>query len=205
MNSSLQISLSIVVIFNLFCVASLILAVTDSGEFHPSLAYNVMILSDDQRTLIHTFVNTFVQAVYDSDALKDVFNISETPAPQFTHFVYSHFIDLLKSVGATDQQTIADFGTRSMAQNFDVFKLDEMLRVYSNTVSSYALSEGALTQDNAKDLAKRYVEIMEKQAKKNVVKGDPTSKYHAIGDGILAFFKSVSTVTVDKVWKIAIY
>ncbi|GFY18437.1 uncharacterized protein TNCV_2396651 [Trichonephila clavipes] len=112
---------------------------------------------------------------------------------------------LRMSVNAKDPEPIADFGTRPMGQNFDVFTLKEMLRVYSNTVSSYALSEGALTQDNAKDLAMRYVDIMEKQAKKNVKQDDPTSKYPAIGDGILEFFKSVSTVDVDKVWKIAIY
>ncbi|GFY59339.1 uncharacterized protein TNIN_278511, partial [Trichonephila inaurata madagascariensis] len=173
--------------------------------FYPGVAYNVTILSDEQRTPVNTFVDTFVKAVYGSDTLKNVFDISETSAQQFTRFVYGHFIDLLKSVNAKDPEPIADFGTRPMGQNFDVFTLKEMLRVYSNTVSSYALSEGALTQDNAKDLAMRYVDIMEKQAKKNVKQGDPTSKYPAIGDGILEFFKSVSTVDVDKVWKIAIY
>ncbi|GFY18401.1 uncharacterized protein TNCV_2396301 [Trichonephila clavipes] len=110
------------------------------------------------------------------------------------------FSDLLKSVNAKDPEPIVDFGTRPMGQNFDVFTLKEMLRVYSNTVSSYALSEGALSEDNANDLAMRYVDIMEKQAKENVKQDDPTSKYPANS----RIFQ-VSTVDVDKVWKIAIY
>ncbi|GFT77813.1 hypothetical protein NPIL_693651 [Nephila pilipes] len=37
--------------------------IADSDEFHASIACNIMILSDDQRTQIDTFVVIFVQAV----------------------------------------------------------------------------------------------------------------------------------------------
>ncbi|GFY18408.1 uncharacterized protein TNCV_2396371 [Trichonephila clavipes] len=56
--------------------------------FYPGVAYNVTVLSNEQRTPVNTFVDTFVKAVYGSDTLKNAFDISETLAQQFTRFVY---------------------------------------------------------------------------------------------------------------------
>ncbi|GFY59343.1 uncharacterized protein TNIN_278551 [Trichonephila inaurata madagascariensis] len=60
----------------------------EKSIFHPSVVYTVSILSDDQRTDQDTFVDTFVQLVYKSDILKDLFDLSETPAIEFAGYVH---------------------------------------------------------------------------------------------------------------------
>ncbi|GFY18399.1 uncharacterized protein TNCV_2396281 [Trichonephila clavipes] len=178
----------------------------DKSYFHPSVLYTVSILSDDQRTDQDTFVDTFVQLVYESDTLKDLFDLSETPAIGYSHHAYNDSVIVLTSLGATNPDKIADFETRPMAQNFKVFTREEMVTVYSNKASSYAYSQGILTQNNAKYLAVQYANIYEKTAKEYVVEGDPTSKYQAIGNGFIQFVMSIDdNLTVEKGWVLAIF
>ncbi|GFQ68547.1 uncharacterized protein TNCT_108531 [Trichonephila clavata] len=176
----------------------------EKSVFRPSVVYTVSILSDDQRTDQDTFVDTFVQLVYESDTLKDLFDLSETPAIEYAQHAYNDFVTVLTSLGATDPNKTADFATRPMAQNFKVFTREEMVNVYSNKASSYAYSEGILNQDNAKDLAIQYANTFEKTAKEYVVEGDPTSKFQAIGNGFIEFLMSIDNVTVAKGWVVAI-
>ncbi|GFY59340.1 uncharacterized protein TNIN_278521 [Trichonephila inaurata madagascariensis] len=174
--------------------------------FRPSVFYIVSLLSDDQRTDQYTFVDTFVQLVYGSDTLKDLFDLSETPAIGYARNAYNDFVNVLTSLGANDPDKIADFATRPMAQNFKIFTREEMVTVYSNKASSYAYSQGILTQNNAKDLAIQYANIYEKTAKEYVVEGDPTSKYQAIGKGFIQFLMSIEdNLTVEKAWVVAIF
>ncbi|GFQ68553.1 uncharacterized protein TNCT_108581, partial [Trichonephila clavata] len=235
--------------------------------FHPSVVYTVSILSDDQRTDQDTFVDTFVQLVYESDSLMDLFDFSKTPAIEYTQHAYKngpvpelasqiakhpipphnnrpksnlslisgygqpvremasddrpkseekgheqilgdcirHLVTVLASLGARKPEKIADFSTRPMAQNFNVFTREEMVRVYSSVAASYLDSQGILTQDNAKDLANQYANTFEKSANETVVEDDPTSKFEAVGNGLMEFLMSVDTMTVEKGWVGAIY
>ncbi|GFY18439.1 uncharacterized protein TNCV_2396671 [Trichonephila clavipes] len=83
MNSLFQ--TSVVATFMLFYIASFTIVTCQENSdesndeiFYPGVAYNVTILSNEQRTPVNTFVDTFVKAVYGSDTLKNVFDISET-------------------------------------------------------------------------------------------------------------------------------
>ncbi|PRD28274.1 UNVERIFIED_CONTAM: hypothetical protein NCL1_32900 [Trichonephila clavipes] len=177
----------------------------EKSIFRPSVVYTVSILSDDQRSDQDNFVDTFVQLVYESDTLKDLFDLSESPAIEYAQHAYNDFVTVLTSLGAIDPDKTADFATRPMAQNFKVFTREEMVRVYSNVASSYLASQGILTQDNAQDLANQLASTFEKSAKETVVEGDPTSKFSAVGNGFIEFLMSNDNLTVEKVWVLAIY
>ncbi|GFY18440.1 uncharacterized protein TNCV_2396681 [Trichonephila clavipes] len=177
----------------------------EKSIFRPSVVYTVSILSDDQRSDQDNFVDTFVQLVYESDTLKDLFDLSESPAIEYAQHAYNDFVTILTSLGAIDPDKTADFATRPMAQNFKVFTREEMVRVYSNVASSYLDSQGILTQDNAQDLANQLASTFEKSAKETVVEGDPTSKFSAVGNGFIEFLMSNDNLTVEKVWVVAIY
>ncbi|GFY18452.1 uncharacterized protein TNCV_2396801 [Trichonephila clavipes] len=92
-----------------------------------------------------------------------------------------------------------------MAQNFDTFEVEDMVRVYANFPAIYAYSEGVLTRDNAEALAGRYIRMMEESAKNTVVEGNYTSKFTAITDGFDHFLNSMGTLSISKMWKLAIY
>ncbi|GFT14567.1 uncharacterized protein NPIL_538501 [Nephila pilipes] len=176
----------------------------DENTFRPSIAYRVKILSDDERADQDTFVNTFVEEVRGSDTLKDMFDLSETPALAYSRHAYNDFVRVLTSLGADDPDTIADFATRPMRKNFDFFTREEIVRVYANKASCYADSQGLLSQDNAEDLAKQYASAFEQSAQENLKEGDPTSKFTAIGNGFIQFLMSIDTLNVEKGWVVAI-
>ncbi|GFY18382.1 uncharacterized protein TNCV_2396111 [Trichonephila clavipes] len=177
----------------------------EKSTFHPSVVYTVSILSDDQRTNQDTFVDTFVQLVYESNTLKDLFDFSETPAFEFASHTHKRIADTVASLGAKNPERIADFATRPMAQNFKVFTREEMVRVYSSVAASYLYSQGILIQDDAKDLANQYADACEKSANETVVENDPTSKFKAIGNGLEEFLMLKDTLTVEKAWMGVIY
>ncbi|GFR18131.1 uncharacterized protein TNCT_665191 [Trichonephila clavata] len=177
----------------------------DKSIYHPSMLYTVSILSDEQRADQDIFVDTFVQAVYDSDTLMDLFDLTESTAVEVSHFAEDQFKDTLALLGATHPEKIANFATRPMVQNFRVFTRKEMVRVYSSWAAGYTDSQGILTQDNAEDLAKQYANIFEKSAKDTVVEGDPSSKFPAISNGFLEYLKSIETLSADNGWKVATY
>ncbi|GFQ68550.1 uncharacterized protein TNCT_108561 [Trichonephila clavata] len=205
MNSLFQTLLKATVVVLYTTTFSPVQANKEKSIFHPSVVYTVSILSDDQRTDQDTFIDTFVQLVYESDSLMDLFDLSKTPAIEYTQHAYKHFVTVLASLGARKPEKIADFSTRPMAQNFNVFTREEMVRVYSSVAASYLDSQGILTQDNAKDLANQYANTFEKSANETVVEDDPTSKFEAVGNGLMEFLMSVDTLTVEKGWVGAIY
>ncbi|GFY77169.1 hypothetical protein TNIN_480781, partial [Trichonephila inaurata madagascariensis] len=57
----------------------------DKRVFHPSVLYTVSILTDEQRADQDIFVDTFVQAVHDSDTLMDLFRLRSTSV-EVSHF-----------------------------------------------------------------------------------------------------------------------
>ncbi|GFQ87958.1 uncharacterized protein TNCT_693221 [Trichonephila clavata] len=119
-----------------------------------------------------------------------------------------HFQNLctnVRSSGSTNYEYIAELATRPMAENFDVFTREDMVRVYANYPAIYAYSEGNLTKKNAERLAIEYVNIMENSAKATVVPGDYTSKFTAITNGSDQFLKSMGNLTVPKMWQLAFY
>ncbi|GFY18378.1 uncharacterized protein TNCV_2396071 [Trichonephila clavipes] len=107
---------------------------------------------------------------------------------------------VVTSLGARDPEKIADFTTRSMAQNFKVFTREEMIRVYAGFAASYLGSQRILTQDCTKDLANTY----EKSANETVVEDDPTSKFKAVENELTEFLMSEDTLTGENCWKGAI-
>ncbi|GFY18466.1 uncharacterized protein TNCV_2396941 [Trichonephila clavipes] len=177
----------------------------DKSIFHPSVLYTVSILSDEQRANQYIFEDTFVQAVYGSDILMDLFDLTKSTAVEVSHFNEDQFKETLALLGAIHPEKIANFASRPMVQNFRVFTREEMVRVYSSWASGYTDSQGILTQDNAKDLAKQYANFFEQSAQDTVVEGDPSSKFPAISNGFLQYLKSIETLSADNGWKVAIY
>ncbi|GFY41900.1 uncharacterized protein TNIN_247481 [Trichonephila inaurata madagascariensis] len=172
----------------------------DAGGF-TMIPYQIKRINSGRDRTTDTFVAHLVQLVYESDTLKDLFDLSETPAIEFASHTRKYFVDVLTSLGSKNPEKIADFTTRSMAQNFKVFTREEMVRVYAGFAASYLGSQRILTQECAKDLANTY----EKSANETVVKGDPTSKFKAVENGLTEFLMSKDTLTGEKCWKGAIY
>ncbi|GFY58607.1 uncharacterized protein TNIN_487441 [Trichonephila inaurata madagascariensis] len=109
---------------------------------------------------------------------------------------------MLTSLGARNPEKTVDFTTRPMTQNFKVFTREEMVRAYAGYVASNLGSRGILTQEFATDLANTY----EISANETVVKGDPTSKFNAVGNGLQEFLMSKVPLTGEKCyWKGAVY
>ncbi|GFY41905.1 uncharacterized protein TNIN_247531, partial [Trichonephila inaurata madagascariensis] len=124
---------------------------------------------------------------------------------KFSFHVHKTFVLASEALGAPNYEYIAELATRPMAQNFDVFTREDMVRVYANYPAIYAYSQGNLTKKNAERLAIEYFNIMENSAKTTVVKGDYTTKFRAITNGIDQFLKSMGNLTVPKMWKLAFY
>ncbi|GFQ68548.1 uncharacterized protein TNCT_108541 [Trichonephila clavata] len=169
--------------------------------FRQSIAYTVDLQSDEQRANQDTFVSTFVQKVYDSNTLTNLFDISQSPASAYANQVYGDFINVLASLGATQPEVMADFATRPMYA-FDVFTLEVMVRLYANVGAVYTDSQGLL--NNPQELATRYANFFEERARASVVESDPTSKFRAIRDGFLDYLKSIEMLTAEHGWKLAI-
>ncbi|GFY18362.1 uncharacterized protein TNCV_2395921 [Trichonephila clavipes] len=172
-----------------------------SSIFHPAISYDVNVISDNSS--ISSFVTAFVKDVYDSDTLYDLFDLSQSPAIDYQQHAYGDFKKVSISANANDPDIIADFATRPMVQNFNVFTRDVMVRVYANVAANYAYSIGALNSNNAIKLAKKYAHAFTKTAKKNVVKGKPETKFSGVGEGIITFLNDLQPLTVDKVWQVA--
>ncbi|GFY18385.1 uncharacterized protein TNCV_2396141 [Trichonephila clavipes] len=176
-----------------------------SEDLRQTVAFNVSILSHHQRAPLDVFVDVFVRRVYASKAVRSAFDISYTSPIKFSFHVHKTFVLTSEALGAPNYEYIAELATRPMAQNFDVFTREDMVRVYANYPAIYAYSEGLLTPKNAQRLAIEYFNIMEKSIKATVVKGDYTSKFTAITNGIDQFLKSMGNLTVPKMWKLAFY
>ncbi|GFY41903.1 uncharacterized protein TNIN_247511 [Trichonephila inaurata madagascariensis] len=195
MNALLHSSLVILVV--LYTTNFTPVTCQDTNEdLRQTVAFNVSILSHHQRAPLDVFVDVFVRRVYASKALRDVFDISYTSPT---------FVLTSEALGTPNYEYIAELATRPMAQNFDVFTREDMVRVYANYPAIYAYSEGILTKKNAERLAIEYVNTMENNAKATVVKGDYTSKFTAITNGIDQFLKSMGDPTAPKMWKLAFY
>ncbi|GFY50013.1 uncharacterized protein TNIN_76601 [Trichonephila inaurata madagascariensis] len=94
----------------------------DKRVFHPSVLYTVSILTDEQRADQDIFVDTFVQAVHDSDTLMDLFDLTESTSVEVSHFAEDQFKDTLALLGATHPEKIANFATRPMDNAKDLAK-----------------------------------------------------------------------------------
>ncbi|GFS92530.1 uncharacterized protein NPIL_581191 [Nephila pilipes] len=173
----------------------------NSSLFHPIISYNVKVISDNSS--ISSFVKTFVKEVYDSDTLYDLFDLSQSPAIAYKQHAYNDFKTVSTGLLADNPDVIADFATRPMIQNFNVFTRDVMVRVYANLAANYAYSIGVLNANNAESLAKKYAKDFTETAKEYVKKDDPESKFFGVGNGIIKFLKSLQPLTVDKVWQVA--
>ncbi|GFS92528.1 uncharacterized protein NPIL_581181 [Nephila pilipes] len=174
----------------------------NSSLFHPIISYDVKVISDN--STISSFVTTFVKEVYASDTLYDLFDLSQSTATAYRQHAYNDFMKVASGLNADDPDTIADFATRPMDQNFNVFTRDVMVRVYANVAANYAYSIGVLNANNAKSLAKKYAKDFTETAKEYVKKDDPESKFFGVGNGIIKFLKSLQPLTVDKLWKVAV-
>ncbi|GFQ75465.1 uncharacterized protein TNCT_123871 [Trichonephila clavata] len=179
----------------------------DSGEdLRQKVAFNVSMLSGRQRASQDAFVDAVVEGIYSSKTLSDLFDISYTSPVKFSFHVHKIFVLTSQALGAADFENIAELATRPMAQNFDTFEVEDMVRVYANYPAIYAYSEGILTRNNAEALAGRYIRILEKSARTTVVEGDYTSKFTAITDGFDHFLNSIDRhLSISKMWKLAIY
>ncbi|GFR18127.1 uncharacterized protein TNCT_665171 [Trichonephila clavata] len=101
---------------------------SDEESFFSFLSYEVKTLSDEQRTPLETFVNTVVDAVYRSDTLKDVFDISDRPSIQFSQFSYQTTFEILEALGSSHSDVLADFATRPIAQNYQSITREHSLQ-----------------------------------------------------------------------------
>ncbi|GFY18387.1 uncharacterized protein TNCV_2396161 [Trichonephila clavipes] len=169
--------------------------------FRPTLSYTVDILSDAQRTNQDLYVSTFVQKVYDSNTLINLFDISQSPASAYANHVYGDFINVLASLGEPLPEIMADFATRPMYV-FDFFTLEVMVRLSANVMAVYTDSQGLLT--DPQELATRYANFCEERARASVVASDPTSKFRAITDSFVDYLKSIEMLSAENGRKLVI-
>ncbi|GFU78323.1 uncharacterized protein TNCV_1939561 [Trichonephila clavipes] len=148
----------------------------EKSYFRSSVVYTVSILSDDQRTDQDTFVDTFVQLVYESDTLKDLFDLSETPAIGYSHHAYktSKFSPEKKWLLCTPTRLLATHTSRNPDSE------------------QYQRSRHSVRQH------------LRENRHEYVVEGDPTSKYRW-GNGFIQFLMSIDNLTVEKGWVVPFF
>ncbi|GFS94220.1 uncharacterized protein NPIL_617271 [Nephila pilipes] len=177
----------------------------DSTEdYRQAIAFNTSLLSENERSVIDTCARIFVRGVHASPQLKDCFDISDLPPVKFSFHVHKHFV--LKAVddlGASDFEYIADFATRPMAQNFDVFYGKYVLRVYANVLPAFLYDQGILTEDNVESLCTEYLTNMDNSCQTTVVPGDTRSKFQAITDGFEQTLDSNINLTRTQLWELS--
>ncbi|GFR27263.1 uncharacterized protein TNCT_532091 [Trichonephila clavata] len=151
-------------------------------------AYDVTILSEEQRVPVDSFISTFVQTVNSREKLKDVFDISDRRSIEFAEYVKELLLNVLKALGIKNSEILDDFATRPMKQNMKSFSPQSMITVYGRLLATYLYSEGYMTtQDNAKELALKFFEYMESNANTYLVQGDTSTKFPAITNGFMEF------------------
>ncbi|XP_055945632.1 uncharacterized protein LOC129976206 [Argiope bruennichi] len=156
---------------------------------------------------VATFVNTFVDAVNSSKLLTSLFNITNAKPEQYSQFKYRFIADVFRS-RFDDANEIAATAVRPIAKYFDVLPLPAMIRVYSNFLADFFFAEEMLTTRNAKSLAQKYINSMEKIAKHykiNKFDSDCDRKFQAIGDGTRNFFFSLVEPSLSETWELALY
>ncbi|GFS84858.1 uncharacterized protein NPIL_65791, partial [Nephila pilipes] len=117
---------------------------------------------------------------------------------------FRFFFDILTEVGTSQPEVIADYGTRSMVQNFKYFTPNSIIRVYATLAAYYLSFKEVLTQDNSRELALQYASIIKTMARDNIVQGEPTSKFPVIKNSFLEFLTSIDTLTPESALMLAI-
>ncbi|GFS92549.1 uncharacterized protein NPIL_581261 [Nephila pilipes] len=174
----------------------------ENSVFHPIISYDIQIISDN--STIRDFVSTFVKEVYDSDTLKDLFDITAETSTSFRNHAYNDFIRVINQNNLDNAELIADFATRTFNQNFETIPRDVAVRIYANIVANFLYSIGKLSSTNdAESLAKQYAKDFSDAAKKYVKDGDVETKYDAISQGVVNFVLPIQKLTQDEVWKLA--
>ncbi|GFY74984.1 uncharacterized protein TNIN_118721 [Trichonephila inaurata madagascariensis] len=157
---------------------------------HSFIAYEITILSEEQRVPVDCFISTFLQTLHDREKLKSVFDISDRPSIEFAEYVKEYIFNVLTALEMKKAEMLADFATRPLKQNLKSFSLQSMITVYTRLVVLYLNSERYLTQDSCKDLALKWAEYMESNANVYVVQGDASTKFLAITNGFMEFVMS---------------
>ncbi|GFS41835.1 uncharacterized protein NPIL_100501 [Nephila pilipes] len=160
----------------------------DESLYRPSIVIATDVLPDDQVAIVVSCVDGFHQEVENSEALKNLFDLSQVPALLVEGHVKEYFESLFQSLGAKRPDKIADLTTRPMRNNFPFYSGAVLLRDYSNFLCIYAYSEGVLTQGNARDFGLQFANFFE----------ESTGSPNGIGEGLDKSIKSISPLTVEK-------
>ncbi|GBO32203.1 hypothetical protein AVEN_152509-1, partial [Araneus ventricosus] len=143
------------------------------------------------------FINTFLQAVCKTDILREVFDISQTTAKQKGDFVRWYTEKVLREIDVENAAAIGEFAARAIAPNFDVLTRSIVAPAYSHMAANFLFVDGFLGMDNAKDLGLILAQSMVDSAIENM-NSDPTSKFLALADGFVNFFRSLGLFTKTK-------
>ncbi|GBN91617.1 hypothetical protein AVEN_103123-1 [Araneus ventricosus] len=152
----------------------------------------------DSKSMTESFVSTFTDIVQASDALTDVFEISQTTPTNLGNFMYDYIKASATNLGAQSPHTIADTVAKAVDVHFETLIPSAIVKVFANTAAKYLQSEGRLNPTNVASLAVSYADALTEIAKQNVKQDNPESKLKALMDGFEKFLTSVDLLVADK-------
>ncbi|GBN43075.1 hypothetical protein AVEN_259965-1 [Araneus ventricosus] len=147
---------------------------------------------------LDTFISTFTKAVHSSTVLSDAYDISQTSPQSFADFVYHAIHEHLMSNGISDPRDIATYAAQPIGESFEVLTYPMLVSIDANAMGKYLLDEGILNDMNAASLASAFAKEMETSAKRSVEKSFQESKFQALEDGYVGFFKAQGLYTREK-------
>ncbi|GBM96819.1 hypothetical protein AVEN_161133-1 [Araneus ventricosus] len=143
------------------------------------------------------FTNTFLEAVCSTPILREVLDLSQTTAKQYSDYLTKYGEGYFSGLCIENAAALAEFAFRAVAPNFDVLTLPIVARFYANAAANFLFTDGVLRVHNAEDLALAYARAIVDSAKVTMT-SDPTSKLKALPDGFVNFFDSLGLSTKEK-------
>ncbi|CAL1264187.1 unnamed protein product [Larinioides sclopetarius] len=144
------------------------------------------------------YTNTLLEAIYSTDVLREVFDLSQTTAMQYVDFFRVYGRNYLLSLCIENADELVEFAFRGVEVYFDVLTLPIVARFYANSAANFLFTDGFLRIHNAEDLALEYARSMADCAKDSL-NSDPSSKFQVLADGFVNYFDSLGLSTKEKV------
>ncbi|GBM96811.1 hypothetical protein AVEN_161126-1 [Araneus ventricosus] len=150
------------------------------------------------------YTNTLIEAIYSTDILHELFDLSQTTPKQYADFFRIYGRNYLLSLCIENADELVEFAFRGVEPYFDVLTLPIVARFYANSAANFLFSDGFLQMHNAEDLALAYARAMAHCARVSL-NSDPTSKFQVLADGFVSYFESLGLSTKEKVPFLAYY
>ncbi|XP_055946205.1 uncharacterized protein LOC129976589 isoform X2 [Argiope bruennichi] len=140
---------------------------------------------------VEKFVSELNSAVYSSDTLPDIFDLTDLSPGNFSRLLYDYVYENAGKVVHSNPDHVASITTTPINERIITYTSPILVDIFSNTVAKYLFDKGALNTSNASSLAREYAKFLKESADRNLKKGTPESKVLTLSDGFIDFMNSV--------------